>query len=269
MRNFFARYLTVLALVGMGGFCYADEFVVPVQKIEVNSGVGGEIVPLGEVVQLNISNIEKKPDFLNREVVSWKVYDGGKEKFFFKKDDKTIYFGTGIKSRTLKVFAAVSYLYIKTNEDKSQTIEVKNVFLTKDVVIGDPDNPAPPEPGPNPEPKPEPVLPDGKYKLAKSVYDLGKSNSAAGAQALAKSFRGMASKYAAVNMSLTDFLTGTTAANKQALADAKVSDVDKWDAFGTAFQDVIFNLYKNGTVRTKEDFIAAWNEIATGLEAIK
>lgn len=130
-----------------------------------------------------------------------------------------------------------------------------------------------PEPGPGPEPAP--VLPDGKYKLAAFAYNAAKSyvkndnDRVKGAAALIKSLNGVVSRIAAGTIKDPETaLAELEAANASSLRDAGVARAT-WDAWGSALQKEWYPLYKNGQMKSLDDFVVAFKEIVTGLSAIK
>jgi hypothetical protein len=68
-------------------------------------------------------------------------------------------------------------------------------------------------------------------------------------------------------LKIEDILIQTTKYNREAL-DKTGIDRAKWDGFFTDLQDNIYKLYADKKLVTKEDFVAAWEEIALGLEKV-
>lgn len=256
---------------------YADDLDVPKQSI-----VGADNpIPLGELADLTLSALGKTPKDMVSYSATWKIIDlrTGLEKRV-RADGHGVYFSSGLQNTKLKAICAVTYLYvIKGPDGKMSGASSRTVVLIKDVVIGD-DTPTPPGPGPGPGPKPPvpPVppapLPDGKYKLAKYVYDAAmtkvpEKTRAKGCAAMADATRGVAAAIAAGTVvSVEDALKKVHDANAAALKDS-VGSVADFQALAQDLQEHLFALYKDGKLVALRDFGAAFNEIADGLAAVK
>jgi len=127
---------------------------------------------------------------------------------------------------------------------------------------------SPPDPAPVPPVPPGPApLPDGKYRLAAQTLEWLSTVPAEKrplAKQLANSFRGIVSAIAAGSLTKpADVLAQTRSSNNAALGDA----ADLWKPFGAKLQLALETLDREGTLRTIDDYRAAWEEIAVGLEA--
>jgi hypothetical protein len=250
----------VALLLSTGSLFAQDKYVIPEQKI-----MGAEKpIPLGEVVFLSLSRIDNPPAGYVKNHVSWKVIDGGKEKAFRTMPDGSIFFGSGTTKRKITVFASVSYLYVERRENQVTDADVRGTLLSVVVELGDG--------SPGPEPDPDPTFPDGKYKLASYSFTTVKNKVAVenrvAAPELAKAFRKMAQEIKDGKwLKIEDILIQTTKYNREAL-DKTGIDRAKWDGFFTDLQDNIYKLYADKKLVTKEDFVAAWEEIALGLEKV-
>lgn len=142
----------------------------------------------------------------------------------------------------------------------------KKVHQTHQISVnGPPIPPTPPPPGPVPPP-----LPDGKYELANASATWALAfvpvQSRSVSKLLANSFRSMASAIGAGTMKDPQtILTQTREANNLALS----GHVDAWKPWGTKLSETLAKLNAEGKLVTPEDYATAWNEIATGLEAVK
>jgi hypothetical protein len=266
--------LSVLLVLGLAVRA-DDRFPLPAQHI-----VGAdEPIGQGEVAALTPSPIKDPPRTLVSSSYSWKLLEGTKERPFFEYKDG-ILFGAGVKARRLTAICAVTHLYMvreRPDDPASRVVEVatRTNLLIAEVVIGEPPTPPPgPEPPPGPAPPtPEPSLPDGQFALAKFAFqEAGKvaaADRAKGAAALADSLAGVASAIAAGTLNdPQEILTKTREANDAALSRAGVT-AGSWSAFGAALQAELVRLYKDGKLKTKDHYRAAWLELATGLRAIK
>lgn len=136
-------------------------------------------------------------------------------------------------------------------------------------------NPGPgptPNPGPNPNPNPDPapVLPDGKYKLASKAAEWAKSvnsfNRVSEASALGGAFSGCTAAAAAGTIpDLTSLLNLSRDSNRQALGTA----ADAWKPWFTNLKAELDTLYSAGTLKTLDDHVTAFSEIALGLRSVK
>lgn len=253
----------VLALMLSVGVAFGQDRVIPEQKI-----VGAEkAVPLGEIVFLSLSKVDNPPTGYVKFHVAWKVMDGGKERPFRMMPDGSIFFGSGVSKRMVTVYACVSYLYEERKDNQLVSADVRSNLIVTQVQIGDGTIPPPPNPD-----NPDPVFPDGKYKLASSVYKIAKEKVAAedrpAASELSKSFRRKAQDIKdGKHSKVEDILSETTKSNREALDRAGVARA-KWDTFFSTLQEDIYKLYQDKKLVAPADYVTAWNEIADGLERV-
>ena len=247
---------------------FAEKFVVPEQKI-----VGAETpIALGELVDLSVSPIKSPPQYLVETTYTWKVLDGYTEKRV-RDYNGGVFFGAGIQPKRLKALVAVTYLYVVKEQEKIVETAARTSFLSTDVLIGDE---APPAPDPNPNPEPEPSFPEGKYNLSPFIYNLtktkinlSKADKVKQANALAKSFEGIAAAIVAGTIDdQEDILKKTAEANRSAIQNVG-GDKAKWEGVFTEIQEKLYGLYKDNKMVSKQDFAAAWREIATGFKSFK
>jgi hypothetical protein len=230
-------------------------------------------IPLGELVDLSLSPLPKL-EHLAGSSYTWLVLDSDGTEKKFRPYENGIFFGAGVHPKKMKVLCAVSYLFILKKDEKQEAV-VKTFFLTATVVIGDPP-PTPPGPGPGPTPPvppgPTPPLPDGKFGLAKKVYELGARVPAAdrkAGSALASAYRGISAAIAAGTIKTPeDSLQKVKEANNAALQRIGVGK-EGWIPFFTELQTIVFDLYASRKLNSVGDFAEAFNEIANGLEYIK
>jgi hypothetical protein len=270
---------SILALLLIYGSVFGQAFPLPNQKL-----VGSDKVTPGSLAVVAISPIDTPPKGLQEVTYKWMLSENGKEKMDFLEwpDKQKIFFGAGMpeKDTTYTVTVMVGYLYVNREKDDPKgniTGAGQRInLLTHTVFVpGLHPNPGPgPDPNPNPDPDPTPTFPDGKYGLSKLAYQWARTkvsgNDRKAAPELVKSFQGMASTVAAGTVtSVEDFLKKSKEANTSALSRAGVSPAG-WDAFGTALQDHIYELYHDRkTIQTAQDFAIAWNEVAAGLEKVR
>ncbi len=253
----------LLAIAAQAG----NNFPIPEQKL-----VGVEqTIELGELVVVGVSPIVQKPQNYASTSYTWKLKDAGfKDKTFqTSTDGSQIFFGAGIKPKTLWVECVATHLYlVKDSTGSVKEAGTETVILEGQVNIGGG------EPQPAPDPSPAPVFPDGAYQLSKFSYDqamgsVPAANRAKAAAVLAASYRGIASAAAAGTIKTpAQLLNQTKQANGAALQQAGVSAAE-WATFSSLLQDRLYGLYQSKKINTVADFATAWNEIAAGLEKVK
>ena len=251
---------SVLSFILVCGASLAADFVVPQQKI-----VGAELpVPLGELVDLTVSPIKDPPKHFVSCSIAWKVFDGDKEKRVREYQDG-IFFGAGVVPKRMTALAAITYLYVVKEGDKTTEITTKTVIISSPVIIGEDLDPAP-DPA-----APEPSFPEARYNLHKKSYYLamGKVPAAirkGSAAAVAKSFESMASAVAAGAIKEVDDLLRKTAESNRAVVGANKA---AWEPFFKEMQDTLYSLYEDKQMVTAADFAEAWREVAAGLKSVK
>jgi hypothetical protein len=252
--------ISIVAALLVNSALIATDFVVPQQKI-----VGAESpVPLGELVDLTVSPIKDPPKHFVSCSIAWKVFDGDKEKRVREYQDG-IFFGAGVVPKRMTALAAITYLYVVKEGDKTTEIATKTVIISSPVIIGE-------DPGPDPEPSaPEPSFPEARYNLQKKAHSLAISKVPAAirkgsAAAVAKSFESMASAVAAgAIMEVDDLLKKTAESNRAAVGANKAA----WEPFFKEMQDTLYSLYESKQMVTASDFAEAWREVAVGLKSVK
>lgn len=230
-------------------------------------------IALGRLVRLRVSPLEKTPAHLLSSAYTWKIFDGASELDDVMDLNGSVFFGAGIENRRLTAHCIATHLFaVRGSDNRITEIATRTVWMTVVVVIGQ--GPQPP-PGPGPGPEPEPTFPDGQYQLAQKAYTWANSKVSdplartKGAEALARSFRGLASAIAAgADKELVKALEKAKAANNRALQEAGIRIVD-WDGFGNDLMDYTYRLYTDKKLNTVQDLGVAWNEIAAGLEKVK
>jgi len=265
------------AFLLLAGSVSAVDFVVPRQTIR-----GAEApVELGDLMELSVSPIEdgKRPQHLVAVSYDWRVFeivrnaDGTcthRDKRF-RQDENVISFGTGVTPRRLIVECYVTYLYAVRDGERITEIGTRNQRLGTIVNIGG----VPTPPGPGPAPGPAPVIPDGRFKLGKSIYDIvmarvpADANRQRAATALANSFRTISAQIAAGTLTeAKQILEQTTNSNRRALTDLGI-DQAVWTPAFRDLQEAIYALYEARTINARDDWRDAWNEIATGLSQVR
>ena len=263
----FVSSVCVLFLLSMPVFAQ-DKFVVPTQTV-----VGAEeAYPSNELIMLKVTDIKEKPPHLQSVQYNWVVLADDKEKknVFVYPDKTTIGFGRGA-AKKIQVILVIDYIYTVKDED-GKIIEVGHkssglIFIP--IKFNDT-----PVPGPVDPVVPDPVLPDGTFGLAKTGYSLAIKhvpavNRVKGAKAMTTGLSGIvASIRAGALTDPSDILTKVNTANNTALKNAGI-DESEWDAFGTALQAELLKLYRADKLKTASDYADAFDELVTGLKAVK
>ena len=268
MKNLLSLLIAILLV--SGSIFAQDKFIVPNQEIV---GVE-EPIALGELVVINVSDIDKLPEHFHSAAYNWKIFEIknselGEKRCISTKDG--VFFGAGIKNQKLTAMCTVVYLYIVKEDDRVIEVATRTRLLTAQIQIG---KPGPPPPKPDPI-DPNPVFPDGRFKLAKFAYDTGMSQvkkeemRERAAKALANSFRSIASAIAAGTIkSDRDVLIKTKEANNSALAKC-CGTTERWETWSSALQDKLYELYQSKDLQSVQDYSQAWREIAEGLDKVK
>lgn len=186
-------------------------------------------------------------------------------------------FSDGDGSTEQRTFKAKWVYLLKAPKDKSGTAELivdpvsstdESASVRKTVTVESG------APKPAPTPKPDVVIPDGRYKLGKTVNSLvysraPQASATKGAAALAASYESVVKAIDSGELvQPKDILLKTTESNREAL---KKADIDKatWEPFFTEVKTAVYGLYDNGSLVSKADFRDAWVEIAAGLKAVR
>lgn len=149
-------------------------------------------------------------------------------------------------------------------------------LATAAIIVGDPPAPGPgPRPGPNP-PAPSPILPAGRFDLAKFAYQVIDSDTAMTpkqkvdlAIGYSKAFGGIAGQIAALPnyRNVTTIFHDTNLKSIEARAAAGVIEPEV-ATFRKTMDDKVYDLYAvKKVLRTAEDVADAWRELAAGFNA--
>jgi hypothetical protein len=253
MRILFALLLSLVC-----GAASAADFVVPEQKI-----TGAESpIPLGELVDLRISPLKDKPQYLESVSYAWKVIDlsTGEEKRVREAADG-IFFGAGIQAKRLKAFCAVTYLYVLKENQHVQEVGTRSVLLVADVQVG---NETPnPNPQPSPSPTQDPSFTGEKLGLATLAYQSSKTiGQKAYAKTLSENFQKLTERVAKGELKVVaDILAASKALND--------SPPEEWKLWFVTVGDKLFELSQSGKLAQPADFAQAFAEIAAGLSAVR
>lgn len=129
-------------------------------------------------------------------------------------------------------------------------------------ILGDSVNPIPPNP--EPEPNPEPNTPDLEglaLEIYKAAMQVRSDNKVPEAKVLATCFETIASRAAGLNMSPQQMATELSSLLKDRLTDEVRN---KWSNFNAKYVDLMKTVSPD-----KDEYIAAYLEVAKGLKAIK
>lgn len=168
-----------------------------------------------------------------------------------------------------ELFASIKkpgiYYVVLSFVDSEQEIKVPILVLHSFTVKGEI-----PKPGPTPDPDdpvtPEPIIPDGKYKLAKLSYDEAlKISSKPKLPELVEVYRSIASQIRAGGLK-GDVAIGTATRNR--LQESLGNAFDTWKPWGQAISLQLNSLASSGKLISDDGYAEAYAEIATGLEIL-
>lgn len=249
--------LAVLVVLMVGAVAHADDYPVPEQHI-----VGAENpVPLGELATLSLSPVKSPPANLATTSVTWAVFDGTKRKQFATDAEGRVFFGTGLKPKSLLVTASVTYVFVVKDGDKVKTAVAKTIVLDAEVIIGEKAPPSDPPVNPNPPSDPTPV---GRFGLTKFIKDAAKGSPTGTGKLLGANFNIVSANIKAGKLKgYKDILKATKDLNAQTLANN--DGADAWGSVLDSLGDKVFELFQAGTIKSDDDFAQAWAEVADAI----
>lgn len=123
-----------------------------------------------------------------------------------------------------------------------------------------------PGPNPQPQPGPKPVIPDGKYGLAKQSYELAATiPGQPKIQELLTVYRSLSSQIRAGSIKGIPKILETT---REKLMTQLGDTFDAWKPWGQAIAKTMTKAETDGLLKTEEDLATAYDEIAVGLEIL-
>jgi hypothetical protein len=219
----------------------------------------------GKNIVISVAPVVGKPPGLVSYSFVWVISPKVDDLFTYPDNSKGS-FGSGDASdpNHYDITLVANYLYADS-EGKNPVLKTVEVAVGVDVDSPAPPAPAPlPTPDPIPTPTPAPVLPDGRFKLASFINTQVKTAglAATDAQKLAVAIRGVISQNAGVPFkSKAEVIAATVAADRTALG----SNLGTW----IPTLDKLAQQLDALKLVAVADIIAAYDEVATGLEAIK
>jgi hypothetical protein len=221
----------------------------------------------GRLVKLSIKPIGKIENLVS-VAYTWVVSPDISEDNKDESDDHTrLSFGSGLTAGMFHITVVASYVF-KSSEEISQ-IQVRT---DADVTVAEPP-PMPKPPGPDPirpvpvdpvRPTPvAPVLPDGRFKLAKYMYDLCRNMPPAQCRRLADALSGVAK----------NAREGSYSTKGQVIAAIKAADIDALGADLESWKPLLDHLAATtntmkASIVSAQDAGVMCEELATGLYAI-
>lgn len=254
----------------------SDGFQVPETAI-----VGADKpIRFGKVVNLRVKPIGAKPTGLYSVSYVWRMHPTADDVVVLA-DGSQVIFGSGTEPMTVNVELIACYLFLAKDQNGTPQAAQRVVVVDRDIVIAG--SPPVPGPGPAPPPAPGPTVPDTPLGLAKLATKWGEQvqqpdleRKRKEASALARSLRGITSIVAAgveynspdgTSYKLDDpgkLLKATLVSNNAAIPQS----VEQWRPWFVSLQAALTALKSSGKLETIPDYTAAWDELATGLEAI-
>lgn len=245
-----------------GKLVKADKVVSP--KVTL-TGAENTIAP-GEIVVVEAKVEDDYPTYVKKRTYEWNVTESGYVKRTWNQGSQVM-FGSGMKSTKVTVECKASFSYMVGTEEIVVTIP-KQV----DVTIGNPvpNPPDPPNPPNPPNPTPTPTL----TGAAKFAYDTaiasGPANKATSALLVSTSFKEIAAQIGH-DPELNEpekLLARTKQSNNDALTKGGLNP-DDWKPFSQALKKYLWDEYQAGHLKTVDDYKKVWEDISTGLAAVK
>lgn len=238
-----------------------DKYPPPVPEI-----VGAESpIPYGEVVQLWVKPLTKKPDHLHSVTYAWSVLP--QKNFVVWPDSTRILFGSGTKPQTYAVVLNASYVFVVPGEGSKSEIVQRSINKVQTVQIGDGAAAGPDE------------LPPATPNLtgtAKQVYewtstvivgaDYSEETFRNDAALIAKNFGDIAAAIGKNDPKLTSVIEVLRATKK--VNDEKINNRAAWTQWFANTSELIQQMNNTGILKTSKDCQSVWVEISEGLMAV-
>lgn len=219
----------------------------------------------GNLVKLSVKPIEKTENLVS-VAYSWVVFPEVSEDNREESDDHTRFsFGSGLSAGVFHVTVVASYVF-KTGEEinQIQTRTDAEVAIAEPPPLPKP--PIKPVPTPTPDPVPTPVapvLPDGKYKLSKYMYDLCKNMPPAQCKRLADAFSSIAKNAREGSyQSKAQVISAIAQSNRDALG----ADLEAWKPLLDHLAATVNTM--RSVIVSVQDAGVMCEELATGLYAL-
>lgn len=239
-----------------------DKFIIPPTEI----GGAENPIPYGELVQLWVKPLAKRPENLHSVTYSWTVLPN--KNVVVWPDTTRIIFGAGVKPNAYVVILTASYVYaVKTGQE----VEVAQRTVTKvqTIIIGDGTGQQPPA-------RPDSPTPGSTLTgVSKQAFewtgfvgigpDYPQESFKQDAAIIAKNFADVADSIGKQDPKLTsiiEILKATKTVN-----DTKVSNRNAWLPWFTKMSEFLQQLHSSGAFKTPKDCENVWREISAGLTA--
>jgi len=238
-----------------------------------------------EYVVVSVASLSQ-PRYLVSNSYEWRVWEVNRQtlaerdvRVNVQEDKFTLH--SPIAGKTYQVECIVVSLYaVRDTDKKISELATRTTRLRGSIEING-TAPTPPSPGPTPTPpQPAPTpLTDGRFKLAKTTYDIVVAKAPTERRqevctALATSFRSVRAridnKQTNSLIRAEDILRAITQSNDEALARlTPPAQRAPWRPFSVDLETAVFNIYSNRQLNTLTDWSDALEEIAAGLAAVR
>ncbi len=220
-------------------------------------------IQIGELVVLD-ATLDTLPKDLSAVSYAWTVLPQNKNIVTWP-DGTKIIFGTGIKPQNVTVILTASFVYTIKDGDKITDVALKTTTTIATLKIID-EGGVEPTPGPVDPIAPESALTQNAknwVKLVKTTNKYSASDVKSDAIKLANNFERIAASIAAGTLKTSTAILKTTKESN----DASINNRDEWLPFFNALSEHLQSANKSGTLRTDDQYAAAWREISKGLKA--
>lgn len=237
-----------------------------------------------EYVVVSVATLSQ-PRYLISNSYEWRVWEVNRQtlaerdvRVNVQEDKFTLH--SPIAGKVYQVECIVVSLYaVRDTDKKISELATRTTRLRGSIEI----NGSAPAPGPAPTPTPPQPAPtpltDGRFKLAKTTYDIATAKAPTERRqeictALATSFRSVRAridnKQANSLIRAEDILRAITQSNDEALARlTPPAQRAPWRPFSVDLETAVFNIYSNRQLNTLTDWSDALEEIAAGLAAVR
>ncbi len=252
------------------GAAPANEAAFEVPAADVGVTVGSQIdytsswdthkiVPFGELLQFWVKPIAKKPEKLKSVAYTWLILP--KSDFIVWPDTSRVVISTGKTPKTYVVTLTASYVFVD-----GETVIQRTSQATVLVQVGEGASSQPPAAATPIDSNQSSLAKRATDWTAAIVRSIEYPDAAvkADAQRLAKAFRTIADRIARNEFSDANAIIAATRAENQAALNNTIS---KWLPWFTQMSEAIRAGYNDGSIRTADQYSAAWLQIAKGLEA--
>lgn len=212
----------------------------------------GKAVPNGKLLQFWVKPIAKRPEKLRSVAYNWMVLP--REDYLTWPDTTRVVLSSGTKTQTYVVILTASYVFL----DGENVIQKTAQAITM-VQVGEGNSGIPTSPNLT-------GLAKSSYEWTSTVIRAGAYDDTkvkADAKKLADAFLKTADRIKTGELADANAIIAATKAEN----DASIENRNEWLPWFTRMSEALRQGYSDQTIKTPEQFQAAWREIARGLQA--